>query len=142
MLELEDLRLKLNGTSVIDGFNDMGQYSSLALKHVEDGDDIPHISYYDASLGDLRIAIYVGSSSGNCALNANWHCYIVDGGPENNVGQYSSLALDSDGNPHISYYDANTNDLKYAQRHVVLEPPYQYWTDEKVDEGSENNVGQ
>jgi nitrous oxidase accessory protein NosD len=49
------------------------------------------------------------------------------------VGQISSLALESAGNPHISYFDSTNNDLKYASWNGFS------WVIETVD--SEGNVG-
>lgn len=42
-----------------------------------------------------------------------WAIQTVDSAV--NVGYGTSLALDSFGNPHISYYDENAGFLKYAQ---------------------------
>ncbi|MFB3888040.1 MAG: 6-bladed beta-propeller [Candidatus Bathyarchaeia archaeon] len=50
-----------------------------------------------------------------------------------NVGQWSSLALDSAGRPHISYYDNSTFDLKYARWNGSA------WAVETVD--SDGDVG-
>jgi len=51
------------------------------------------------------------------------------------VGYYTSLALDPQGNPHISYYDATNLDLKYASKSGGV------WTIETVPDPSAN-VGQ
>ena len=53
--------------------------------------------------------------------------------PVGDVGQFSSLALDSSGNPHISYFDSTNRDLKYASWNGLS------WVIETVD--SEGNVG-
>ena len=73
---------------------------SLAL----DAADYPHISYCDASNGDLKYARWDGSA---------WHIETVHS--YGDVGWYSSLALDAVGYPHISYYDASNGDLIYGR---------------------------
>jgi hypothetical protein len=69
----------------------------------------PHISYFDLSNGDLKYTAWTGSA---------WNTQTVDSGGTvggyGYVGYYTSLALDSSGNPHISYYDSINGDLKYA----------------------------
>lgn len=42
-----------------------------------------------------------------------WSIETVDSDEE--VGQYTPIALDSDNNSHISYYDFSTHDFKYAK---------------------------
>ncbi|MEW6069585.1 MAG: fibronectin type III domain-containing protein [Candidatus Thermoplasmatota archaeon] len=81
-----------------------GAFPSIALGP----NDHPHISYYQQSSPqsnyDLKYAHWTGET---------WSTEIVDS--EGDVGQYSSIALDSYGYPHISYYDFDNNDLKYAR---------------------------
>ena len=109
-----------------------GGYTSLAL----DADGRPHISYGN---GDLRYARWTGSAWSietvdtrpaaytSLALDADlkyarwtgsaWGIQIVDS--EGCVAEYTSLALDADGHPHIGYYDSYcdwyNHDLKYAR---------------------------
>lgn len=67
---------------------------------VLDSSNYPHIAYG----GDhLYYAWYDGST---------WYKETVD--PAWGVGWYTSIDLDSDGNPHISYYDDINHNLKYA----------------------------
>jgi hypothetical protein len=76
------------------------------LSLIIDSTNALHISYYARVIPyqDLNYAYYDGS---------NWQIETVDGPA--NVGTYSSIALDTRGNPHISYYDLTNKNLNYAQ---------------------------
>ena len=66
-----------------------------------------HISYFSFIPGTFNCYLKYAVSSGS-----GWKITTVDAG--NGVGQDTSLALDSHGNPHISYYDGENGDLRYA----------------------------
>lgn len=83
---------------------DVGRFSSLAL----DSSGNPKVAYYDFTNKDLRYA----ACTTLCLLTTSWtKTTLISTG---DVGQYASLALDSSGNPRISYYDLTNKDLKYA----------------------------
>jgi hypothetical protein len=87
----------------VDAAGNVGQYTSLALDSV----GAVHIAYYgwttDTSRSFLR---YANNESGA------WVTETVNSG--GSVGRYASLALDSQRNPHIGYYDEANGTLRYA----------------------------
>jgi len=88
-------------TQVADSLiGDEFQYVSLTL----DGNNNPHISYYDWSVSDLKYAWWDG---------ATWHVERVDS--TDGVGHHSSIALDSLDYPHIAYWDGTHYGVKYAR---------------------------
>lgn len=85
----------------VDATGSAGESASISL----DGNNTPHISYYDAWSRYLKYASKVGG---------NWVIETVDDAA--NVGKHNAIAVDADNNPHISYYDAANGALKYATK--------------------------
>jgi hypothetical protein len=94
-------------------FGNMGQYSS--LKYHSNGK--PYIAYYYENLigvDKLKLA-RGGLAMGNCGSGSAgmWQCDTISSGDQ--VGKYTSLALDGSDRPRIAYYDGVNNALWYAQ---------------------------
>ncbi|MGC8780122.1 MAG: hypothetical protein ACP5UQ_04570, partial [Anaerolineae bacterium] len=90
----------------VDDDGDVGAGCSLAL----DAAGRPHISYYnyDTVRGALRYATWDGDAA------HSWQIEVVDDADD--VGGYTSLALDGSGRPAISYHDYTNGALKFARR--------------------------
>jgi hypothetical protein len=98
-----------------------GRYSSLAI----DRAGVPHISYYDAAKGRIRYVRLDGTK---------WSYEKV----ADSKGTYTtSLALDANGNPSISFSDGlHYGNLMYATRNGTK------WDIATVDKGSAGDAGQ
>jgi len=106
----------------------VGQYTSIVL----DAQGNPDISYYDVTKGDLK---FLDRRIGKTSDNRDTIIAIpetVD--PTGNVGRFTSLALDAQGDPWIGYWDASAQNLKQASREAGM------WTIEVVD--AAGDVGQ
>lgn len=119
------------GPALVQGL--IGEYTSLAV--ASDG-TIWVAGYNDADVtngllyGDLVVGKYdtgkmkvqwqtvdglpAAPNDGDCAPNdpTGWRGGLTDPGPD--VGLWTSIALDSNGNPMVSYYDATNAALKFA----------------------------
>jgi len=93
-----------NIITTVDSDGYMGYYSSLAL----DSSGNPVISYEDSILGELKL-VHCGNAT--CSSGNTFQILDSDG----IAGRYNSLALDSSGNPVVSYYEIAREDLKLAK---------------------------
>ena len=92
-------------TTLDDSANQVISYTSLAIGV----DGWPVISYYDFTAGALKVAKCV-----NAACTGSATITTVDD-PANNVGEYNSIAIGTDGLPVISYHDNSAGTLKVAK---------------------------
>jgi len=91
--------------STVDSTGFVGYYTSITIGT----DGLPVISYYDNTLGALKVA-----KCSNAACSGAATISIVDES-SSIVGSYTSIAIGTDGFPVISYYDSATYDLKAAK---------------------------
>ncbi len=85
----------------IDWPDDVGGDSSIAI----DSEDAVHIAYGDRGQGQVRYAK---------GTDAQWEIEVIP--KEGWEADYISIALDSLGLPHVSYYDYTNQRLKYATK--------------------------
>jgi hypothetical protein len=109
-------------TEKIDSSSKTGEYASIAIA----ADGSLHAAYFDSGNYRLKYAVRpVGSAS--------WSVETVGDLSGNKVGQYNSIAVDGSGSVHISYYDLDNADLKYARR----VPGAATWTIETIDDSGD-----
>jgi hypothetical protein len=83
----------------------VGEYTSISV----DSNDAVHISYYDATNTNLKYA----TCSSSCSSASSWSKVTIESS-SGDVGEYTSISVDSNDALHISYYDATNTNLKYA----------------------------
>ena len=111
---------------------------------VVDTNGDPMISYFADINGDLKFAIcdLSASTNANCDQPGDWSTVILDSG---GVGLCTSIAVNANGDPMISYHDWANHDLKFASCEMSAstngncDQPGD-WSTETVD--SEGNVGE
>jgi hypothetical protein len=87
-----------------DKGTDIEKYISLAF----DAADNPHISFHDSTYTEINLK-YAHKANGT------WLMSVVDVLPKGITGLYNSIAIDSSGKPHISYYNYFSGSLWYAR---------------------------
>ena len=87
--------------TTVDSAGNVGEFTSIAI-----GDSgNPVISYHDGTNADLKVA---ACTSVGCTGDV--HIFTVDS--TGDVGEYTSIAIEANGYPVISYYHRSNGDLK------------------------------
>ncbi|MEX2008325.1 MAG: hypothetical protein WD850_02475, partial [Candidatus Spechtbacterales bacterium] len=92
-----------NSSVSADSTGDVGRSTSIVIGT----DNLPVISYWDATNGDLKVV-----HCGNATCSSGNTLTTVDS--TGNVGEYTSIAIGTDSLPVISYRDVTNGDLKVA----------------------------
>lgn len=122
----------------ITSVGDVGRYPSLALNSL----DVPRISYYDATAGNGNLMLASWDVSAG-----RWVTETVDtGGDTNtisyNVGQFTSMQIDSRGFPHISYFDVSRGALRYSSWDETLGRWFNQVVEDDTDDVNPSVMGQ
>ena len=103
--------------------NDLdGNYEGLSLDLETNGN--PHLIYQ----GDTPTDSNGGLIYAHKVADSSWSFEVVD----NVASRYTSLSVDKQGNPHVSYIDFRSEDIKYAYIPaylVILSPSIDYHID-------------
>ncbi len=87
---------------IVEPGDDVGRYTDIAVNG-----DYAYVSYYDVTNGDLKLAVR--------GPDGSWNTVKVDGFGAD-LGLYTSVAVDSDGLPAISYFQrSGSADFDVAQ---------------------------
>lgn len=95
-----------SGASVtaVDTAGRVGSHVAIATG----SDGLPIVAYYDETLGDLKVA---KCHEPTCSEGVS----IATVDSEDKVGSYAAIAIDGEGLPVLSYFDATAGDLKVAR---------------------------
>ena len=117
----------------IDADRNSGQHTSLAV----DRDGMLHISYYSpADGGVLKYARGIWDATRG---EWDWSVTLISDPISGSAGQYSSLSLDSDGNPHVAYFLGGVNALAHSWGTWDNRGQLWVWETETVD--NDGSVG-
>ena len=97
-------------TTTVDSSGDVGKYTSIAL----DKSGNVHISYAAAGASNYDVVLKYATN-----VSGSWVTTTVDSRKHTDeyisiIGEYTSIAVDTSGKVHISYFDEYLQALKYA----------------------------